>query len=808
MKLLTHVYIANLIIKEILNEEGIEIKPIFDHRDQNNYRRGSLRENLPPDKIIKDTLWPNKDPMIFPFKNRAVKNKNAIKVPGDVNEVIRKYQRYFRGGAAGCDTVPDLLFSQFVVHPTDSGIWLEYMYDRMLMMPPGDERDKVYAFLLGYMTHLSADMFGHSYVNEYALGWFDSVFDLKTMYAYRHMALEAFMDNRIKKIMRWQDRTTAIPVDFIVSCFSDFDGVRDNIKKIGERRYTIPKNITGNNKEHVDKHAKKRSKGVNSSYYKCVIMPLMSGLRDIVRGLMQYECGWVKETFNENVRPMIVETKTLNNYLKNIDIAIKDWISTWQDILQGLLRGLGAICVPLYVILWLCNNASNLIPILSRFEDISERYGEMAGDSIEFLKIINLFSKEINDLKGLVDKIVGLLEGNGVALKKSESGSIGITHISSDENANVEDLEPGIEEKILELLEKKDSVRRMLEWLFRDGLWETVKLVHGIKKSIDKPRMISILFDKDQSKAADFYERLDRDFGKYGDIKYPYGEEDEFKAFSYCLSASKLCVIGHDGLNKYLGEGRSDYSGHRSIHAVKKLRIEITAENYSFLNLDAEKQNVMLDVVCGDSAMRTIIWQISKTDSTALCYVDLPRPIPLSEITSFRLMKKNDENWAVSDIKIYDDVPVKDAPAQNYLGGHGNFVFDKKNHTLSIPVSRGFKEHAAKEFSVPHELMSWFYSLDGADITLVNENPYFWQKLNYRNPSKYYPWEYKEYTIFSDISAPRPVPPRYADASVPGSDPWADYFNIYRTSDTGAGKGRRDDGQFSDFMDDGDSRMV
>ncbi len=168
---------------------------------------------------------------------------NRYNVPDIIKESILTYPSYFRGGSIGPDFFPDLIFGQMIIHPEHSGEWLNIMFNELCAMPLNHEdTKKAWAFYMGYLVHYAGDMFTHRYVNSYAKGWFPSIKGildnflndngeralLDCLIIIRHMAIEAYMDERIelglksinKKAWITHEYAINVPIDYLKSCFA------------------------------------------------------------------------------------------------------------------------------------------------------------------------------------------------------------------------------------------------------------------------------------------------------------------------------------------------------------------------------------------------------------------------------------------------------------------------------------------------------------------------------------------------------------------------------------------------------------
>ncbi|MCL2166708.1 MAG: zinc dependent phospholipase C family protein [Clostridiales bacterium] len=148
----------------------------------------------------------------------------ACTPPSEVRNAVINNPGAFRAGSVGPDFYPDLFLGQGVIHPDNSGKWLDLMFKRLLVSVPS-ERDKNLAFTLGFMSHYAGDMFGHAYVNHYAGGWFPLIKDIPTNPAkakivIKHILVEEYMDQRVPANASMQ---LDPPINFIRDVFTCSD---------------------------------------------------------------------------------------------------------------------------------------------------------------------------------------------------------------------------------------------------------------------------------------------------------------------------------------------------------------------------------------------------------------------------------------------------------------------------------------------------------------------------------------------------------------------------------------------------------
>ena len=167
--------------------------------------------------------------------------------PIEVKTAILNYPSAFRAGAVGPDFYPDMLFGQAVIHPEQSGKWIDLMFKRLAYSIPTDY-EKNLSFALGFMFHYAGDMFGHAYVNSYARGWFPPYEEIikdteKAKIVARHLLVESYMDSKVPK---WADMSLAPPIEFIrdTFCCNEATGLAtDSMVNLLHKFVTLRKNV-------------------------------------------------------------------------------------------------------------------------------------------------------------------------------------------------------------------------------------------------------------------------------------------------------------------------------------------------------------------------------------------------------------------------------------------------------------------------------------------------------------------------------------------------------------------------------------
>jgi hypothetical protein len=126
----------------------------------------------------------------------------AYPVNPTVLAALRTYPAHFNAGVIGPDGFPDLTMGQSVIHPENTGRWLDYVLSSAWAAQTGPynnvERGQILAFAYGFLTHAAGDMWAHTLVNELSGDVFPGIGEIttdvnKTAIAVRHLVLEGYI---------------------------------------------------------------------------------------------------------------------------------------------------------------------------------------------------------------------------------------------------------------------------------------------------------------------------------------------------------------------------------------------------------------------------------------------------------------------------------------------------------------------------------------------------------------------------------------------------------------------------------------
>jgi hypothetical protein len=134
---------------------------------------------------------------------RVTINGREYAVRPAVAQALRDWPQFYNAGVIGPDGFPDLTFGQSIIHPENTGQWLQHIF-RQAWQAQTDpsyssaEKSQILAFAYGFLTHAAGDTWGHTLVNDFAQGVFPAVADILTSVddaeiALRHIIIEGYV---------------------------------------------------------------------------------------------------------------------------------------------------------------------------------------------------------------------------------------------------------------------------------------------------------------------------------------------------------------------------------------------------------------------------------------------------------------------------------------------------------------------------------------------------------------------------------------------------------------------------------------
>lgn len=273
-KVKTHNYSANLILEEVLSSGG--------------------RVTIPP--------------------------FGQFNVAPEFYTALQKYPAAYRAGSLGPDAFPDIYVGQAYIHPAEnktSGEWLSLMLNDALALEQNSEkRYEIIAFILGFMTHYSGDLFGHTYINQIAHGAYPDMAELadpsKAENALsiitRHISSEGIIDKAIpQKYQNGEYIRIDAPNEFVLDSFI-YDGTKDS--------------------------------GL-SSKYKGIEAPVHIKYMVELRSFVKSKADYYRAYSNSKNIVDYAENTAICNYLdawlKDIDRGINEWINVSESIARALI---------------------------------------------------------------------------------------------------------------------------------------------------------------------------------------------------------------------------------------------------------------------------------------------------------------------------------------------------------------------------------------------------------------------------------------------------------------------------------------
>ena len=160
------------------------------------------------------------------------KKNITLDVREDVKNAILANQSAYLMGNLGPDAAPDVVVGQMVVHPGVKDIddlntgwqtndWLEYL------LGVSETNAVATAYTYGYLGHASADIFAHTYVNQYA----GDIFKLadETLVEQRHFVLENYIGKYTPPLKNHLGQYLGSPWERVVMDDPLAEFLRDNL---------------------------------------------------------------------------------------------------------------------------------------------------------------------------------------------------------------------------------------------------------------------------------------------------------------------------------------------------------------------------------------------------------------------------------------------------------------------------------------------------------------------------------------------------------------------------------------------------
>lgn len=296
----------------------------------------------------------------------------SLPVEPELLAALRQFPESYRAGVLGPDAYPDIYVGQAMIHPdtvTDNDKlpadptrhsytddWIREVWSQSLLEPAGPNRLKVRAFAAGFLTHAAGDVWGHTFVNEFAQGVFPSITDVaEAPIAIRHVIVEGYVDSlRPVPIPDPADITQIDPPNefitrvFITSTFARTHSAPVHFDEFLDRRVRLQAQIDSD-----------RAAAAANPFYGWVIAwrinANIASVAEIDRGLAawpQFSTTVAKallapESNFAAARDAAVETGLLTVLpMYGVPRQLGEWFIAYRNWLRGLKAQLGAVVQP------------------------------------------------------------------------------------------------------------------------------------------------------------------------------------------------------------------------------------------------------------------------------------------------------------------------------------------------------------------------------------------------------------------------------------------------------------------------------
>jgi len=134
---------------------------------------------------------------------RVTINGHEYAVHPRLVQALQQKPASYNAGVVGPDGYPDLVMGQSVIHPENTGLWLQHVLNKAWEAQTDsryteDQKLEILAFGYGYLTHAAGDMWAHTLINDFAEGVFPSVGEIagdpaSAVIALRHIIVEGYI---------------------------------------------------------------------------------------------------------------------------------------------------------------------------------------------------------------------------------------------------------------------------------------------------------------------------------------------------------------------------------------------------------------------------------------------------------------------------------------------------------------------------------------------------------------------------------------------------------------------------------------
>jgi hypothetical protein len=297
---------------------------------------------------------------------------------------ITENRAHYRAGTMGPDAYPDIATGQAIIHTdapfnTQGGtnVWLEHVWRQANnWRGSADERAKARAFAAGFLTHGAGDMFGHSYVNYYAGGDFNTA---STNFA-RHLVLEGYIGQHCPKPASTVTSIAGIE-EFIYKTLIDARAgtfLAQRLYKGDEVGKSIPyifSRVRDNISREISEY-ERRKDDAKVALKAPIIAYLVEWRKDIDTGLQ----AWPKLSHDIARRMVLFDENNLDDQKKKDEIGklIRDYTNNYLYSMIGLPDAVGVNAASMAT--WQDMIEEHLLSVLP-----DEELEKMKEDAMDFL---------------------------------------------------------------------------------------------------------------------------------------------------------------------------------------------------------------------------------------------------------------------------------------------------------------------------------------------------------------------------------------------------------------------------------------
>jgi hypothetical protein len=184
-------------------------------------------------------------------------------VPAATAVALKSNPSAYLAGALGPDVFPDFITSQVTVHPGIEHGWGTDDFLQHLLVHAGDGSEL--AWVSGFLSHASSDVFAHSWVNYYAGGIFDiSKHVDSNEIEVRHFVLERYIADRTPRIWSKYATIPEAPHEFVADQLILSNPVSAQFKKAGAvTGHVVAIEVLHENVQNLYENALELSKTIN-----------------------------------------------------------------------------------------------------------------------------------------------------------------------------------------------------------------------------------------------------------------------------------------------------------------------------------------------------------------------------------------------------------------------------------------------------------------------------------------------------------------------------------------------------------------